>query len=297
MTIDSTIDVYLTHLAVERRLAKNSLAAYARDLRTCADFLERRRVVDACEVTQSHLLDFLVELHRHKLTARSVARSLVAIRGFFSFLRHEGTVKSDPTTMIETPVKIQKLPHVLSLEEVDLLLAQPDRRTSLGLRDHALLHLFYASGIRISEMAGLTLDRVDLQAGWVRVLGKGSKERIVPMGQPAVEAIRLYLDDARPKLVATTMSDRLFIGRGGVSITRQRLWEIIKLYARKSGVRQNITPHMLRHSFATHLVERGADLRSIQLMLGHADISTTQIYTHVSRKHLHELHRKFHPRS
>ncbi|HPQ81997.1 MAG TPA: site-specific tyrosine recombinase XerD, partial [bacterium] len=273
------------------------LEAYAHDLRRFAQFLTGRGKEDAASATEPDVLAYLVELHEAKLTSRSVTRNLVAIRGFFRHMIRERLLKEDPTGKIEFPGRWQKLPHFLSVGQVDALLSQPDKRTTLGLRDHAILQLFYASGLRISEMSSLTVDQVNLQQGFVRPVGKGSKERIVPMGQAAIEALSEYLDEGRPKLAGKHICDRLFLSRLGRGIGRARLWEMIKGYARGAGIKTNVTPHMLRHSFATHLIERGADLRVVQAMLGHADVSTTQIYTHVSKTHLSELYRKFHPRS
>ena len=295
--IDTQIDLYLTHLRVERQLSANTLEAYGHDLRRFAQFLAKRGRDDAASATEPDVLAYLVELHEAKLTSRSVTRNLVVIRGLFHHLIRERIVKSDPTVQVEFPGRWKKLPHFLSVEQVDALLSQPDRRTLLGLRDHAILHLFYASGLRISEMSDLTVDQVNLQQGFVRPIGKGSKERIVPMGQAAIMALTEYLSEARPKLSGRRLCDRLFLSRLGGGIGRARLWEMIKGYAQKAGIKVNVTPHMLRHSFATHLIERGADLRVVQAMLGHADVSTTQIYTHVSKTHLADLYRKFHPRS
>jgi len=296
-TVDTAIDRYLTHLRVERQLAQNTLEAYGHDLRCFAEHLSAKGVGDIGAVDQRHVLGFLVGLHEGSLTSRSVTRYLVAIRGLFAFLIRDRVIDKDPTAQVEFPARWKKLPHFLTMEQVDALLASPDRRTVLGQRDHAILHLFYASGLRISEMSALTTDRINLQQGYVMPMGKGSKERVVPMGGQAIEALTEYLGDARTKLAGKRICDRLFLSRRGTGITRQRLWEIIKECARHAGIKINVTPHMLRHSFATHLIERGADLRIVQAMLGHADVSTTQIYTHVSRAHVQELYRKFHPRA
>lgn len=297
LDVDQNIDFYLNHLRVERQLAKNSVEAYGHDLRCFAEFLTANGKSDIGSVDESSILSFLVTLHEDGLTSRSVTRYLVVIRGFFCFLAREKRIEKNPTAQIEFPGRWKKLPHFLSMEQVDCLLSQPDRRTVLGLRDHAILQLFYASGLRISEMSMLTTDRVNLQQGYCMPLGKGSKDRVVPMGREAIGAISEYLSDGRQKLAGGRLSDYLFLSRRGKNVSRQRLWEIIKAYAKSSGIRINVTPHMLRHSFATHLIERGADLRVVQTMLGHSDISTTQIYTHVSRKHLKDLHRKHHPRA
>jgi integrase/recombinase XerD len=296
-SIDSCIDRYLTHLRVERQLAANTLEAYGHDLRTFAQHLTSKGRADIDEVEERDILSFLIALHDDRLTSRSVTRYLVVIRGLFTFLLKEKIIEKDPVSKVEFPAKWKKLPHFLTLEQVDDLLAQPRRDDTLGIRDHAIMQLFYASGLRISEMSSLTTDRINLQQGYVMPMGKGSKERVVPMGKQAIDALSEYIDESRPKLSGKRICEKLFLSRRGSGISRQRLWEIIKKYARQAGIRINVTPHMLRHSFATHLIERGADLRIVQTMLGHADVSTTQIYTHVSRRHVQELYKKFHPRS
>ncbi|MFH0798553.1 MAG: site-specific tyrosine recombinase XerD [Pseudomonadota bacterium] len=296
-SIDQHIDYYLTHLRVERQLARNTLDAYGRDLRRFADFIASKGIEDVKKLAETDILAYLVRLHDAKLTSRSVMRSLVVLRNFFMHLLKGRVIEKSPTAQVEFPARWHKLPHFLSLEQVDALLAQPDRRTVLGSRDHAILQLFYASGLRISEVSALTTDRVNLQQGFCMPMGKGSKERVVPMGKVAIDAITDYMRDARPELAGKRICDSLFLSRLGGGLSRPRLWEIVKGYAKGAGIRINVTPHMLRHSFATHLLERGADLRMVQAMLGHADVSTTQIYTHVSRAHLQEMYRKFHPRS
>ncbi|HQH80413.1 MAG: Tyrosine recombinase XerD [bacterium ADurb.Bin270] len=293
----SRIDFYLNHLRVERQLAKNSVEAYSHDLRSFAEYAEKRKVGEVAEIGEDLALSFLASLAEGGIGTRSITRYLVVLRGFFSFMTREKIISTDPTAQIEFPGRWKKLPKFLSIEQVDLMLRQPDVKTTLGVRDHAILELFYASGLRISEMSGLTTDRINLQQGYCMPFGKGSKERVVPMGGEAIAAIALYLEEGRGKLARGMVVDELFLSRRGGRISRQRLWEIIKFYARKAGIKINVTPHMLRHSFATHLIERGADLRVVQMMLGHVDIATTQIYTHLSRRHLQELYKKFHPRA
>lgn len=297
MSLDQHIDSFIMNIRVERQLAKNTVEAYARDLRGLATSLTRQGITAPERVEEAHILTFLVELGQRKLSSRSTARCLVAVRRLFRFLLDQKVIMKDPTAQIESPGKWQKLPKVLSLENVDALLAQPDRATPLGMRDHAIVQLMYASGLRISEMADLTIHQVSVEPGFVRPIGKGSKERIVPMGRVAINAIGDYLSHARPGLAKGSRSENLFLSRHGEGLTRQRLWMIVKSMARQAGITTNVTPHMLRHSFATHMLERGADLRSVQTMLGHADISTTQIYTHVDTKHLRNLYKKFHPRA
>lgn len=296
-SFDLLIDRYIMHLRVERHLSAKTIEAYSHDLKRLGDFLEKQGVSAPGKVVETDLLPFLVLLHREKIGSRSVARYLSAIRGFFKFLVKEKEIKASPVARIESPARWQKLPKFLTLTDVDSLLAQPDRKTELGLRDHAILQVMYASGLRISELAGLTLERLNLQQGFVIIMGKGSKERLVPVGKVAMDALNEYLGTSRPRLMRGKMGDHVFVSHSGDGLSRQRLWEIIKLNAKRAGIRQNVTPHMLRHSFATHLLERGADLRSVQTMLGHSDISTTQIYTHVTTKHLQDLYKKFHPRA
>ena len=296
-SLDNQIDNYITHLRVERHLAAHTVESYSHDLRRLAQFLAKQGIDSPDKVAETHLLPFLVLLHREKIGSRSVARYLSAFRGFFRFLIKEKEIKNNPLAQIESPARWQKLPKFLTLTDVDSLLTQPDKKTDLGLRDHAIIQLMYASGFRISELADLTLERLNLQQGFVIIMGKGSKERLVPVGRVALDALNEYLDTTRPKLMNGKMGDHVFVSHSGERLSRQRLWEIIKANARKTGIRINVTPHMLRHSFATHLLERGADLRSVQTMLGHADIATTQIYTHVTTKHLQDLYKKFHPRA
>ncbi len=295
--IDRHIDDYLTYIKVEKHLSPNTLEAYARDLRRLSHFLMGRSLSDIQKIEESDILEFLISLHNADMTSRSVTRTLVTIRGFFSRLTIEKKITANPSAKIEFPAKWKKLPHVLTIAQVDALLDQPDRRTILGVRDNAILQLFYASGLRISEIATMEVDRINLQQGFCLPFGKGSKERVVPMGKSAIEAITEYLDMARGRLGKKFICDKLFLSRLGKGLSRQRLWGMIKTYAKSAGISINVTPHMLRHSFATHLIENGAELRFVQVMLGHADISTTQIYTHVSRAHLKSLYDKFHPRA
>lgn len=295
-SIEQTLDKYIAYLKTEKGLAVNSIGAYSRDLTEFVDFLKQKNIDRADKIEEQDILAYLLHLNERKLGSRSITRNLVTLRGLFRFLLMEKEIGADPISKVEFPARWHKLPHVLSVEQVDDLLSQPDKRTVLGLRDYAILQLFYASGLRISELSSLTIDRINLQQGFCIPLGKGNKERIVPIGRVAIDALGKYLEDSHPKLASKKICDRLFLSQWGRGISRPRLWEIIKGYAKTSGIKINVTPHMLRHSFATHMIERGADLRTVQTMLGHADISTTQIYTHVSRKHISELYKKFHPR-
>lgn len=297
MTMDDLIDRYLTFITVEKRLSKNTLDAYSRDLRRFANYLEKKGFKKFGLINEVTILSYIIHLNELGISSRSVARNIVTLRRLFGFLVHEKEISLDPMSNLESPMIFKRLPNVLSIDDIEAMIAKPDCKTHLGLRDFALIQLFYSSGLRISEMSDLTIDRVNLTQGYCIPLGKGSKERLVPIGRPAVDAIKEYLEHSRPLLARKRFCDGLFLSQLGKGISRKRLWEIIKGYAKEAGIKVNVTPHMLRHSFATHMLERGADLRSIQTMLGHADISTTEIYTHVSKTHLKELYKKFHPRS
>jgi integrase/recombinase XerD len=297
LTLDDAIDRYLDHLKVERNLSPHSLDSYARDLRQFADHLGKAGVDAAAAVKPEHVTGFLLARATAKIAARSRARSLSALRGWFRFLRAERYLDADPTSAIDGPRLARPLPVVLSLAEVDRLLAAPDRADPRGLRDAAMIETMYSTGLRVSELVTLRLDEVDLSAGYLRTTGKGRKQRLVPMGDAATDLIDRYLREARPTFVKRGTEAALFLTRLGRSMTRQGFWKLLGGYVRAAGVRGKISPHKLRHSFATHLLERGADLRAVQAMLGHADISTTQIYTHVSRARLVELYKKHHPRA
>jgi integrase/recombinase XerD len=290
------LDLFLEHLVVERGLRQNSLEAYQRDLLRYLEYLEARGK-EVTALDRAEIPRYLLALREADLAPRSVARHLSAIRQFHRFLVRQGRAAEDPTAHIESPRPWRRLPGVLSSEEVDRLLAACETTTPHGLRDRAMLELMYASGLRVSELVGLRLGDVDQGVGVVRVVGKGDKERLVPVGEAALASLKAYLAAGRPRLQRGQPSDALFLGRHGRGLTRQMFWQLIKRAARAAGIVKPVTPHTLRHSFATHLLERGADLRSVQLMLGHADIGTTQIYTHVSRAHLKALYDKYHPRA
>jgi integrase/recombinase XerD len=290
------LDSFLEHLVVERGLRQNSLEAYQRDLLRYLAYL-RTRNLEAGSLDRTDIPRYLLTLREAGLAPRSVARHLSAIRQFHRFLLRQGRAKADPTSHLEAPRPWRRLPGVLSSDEVDRILAVREGATPRGLRDRAMLELMYASGLRVSELIGLRLGDVDLSLGLVRVVGKGDKERLVPVGDAAAASLRAYLKAGRPRLEKRCPSESLFLGRHGRGLTRQMFWQLIKRVAGAAGVTASVTPHTLRHSFATHLLERGADLRSVQLMLGHADIGTTQIYTHLSRAHLKAIYDKFHPRA
>ena len=301
--MDLDVQCFLDHLRVERGLARNSVAAYASDLAAWIKFLEAEGCQSLATADGGHVRGFLVTLA--SLSARSQARRLVALRQLYRYLKGEGICQTDPTETVEMPRFGRPLPAYLNAEEVRELLAAPTRflpksdgARARGLRDAAMLELLYASGLRVSELVGLPMDAVNLRMGVVRVLGKGDKERLVPLGAPAQAAIDVYLGEARALLTKPgPPADALFLSQQGRAMTRQAFWKSIKTYAVSAGITRPISPHKLRHAFATHLVEHGADLRSVQVMLGHADISTTEIYTHVSRRHLGQVHRQFHPRA
>ena len=284
------VDRYLAYLRIERGLAQNTLDAYQRDLATYCEHLENTEV---SQVRPAQVSAFLKFLYSRGLKPRSAARGLAAVRGLHRFLLMEKGAQENPTINVEAPRAFLPLPHFLNVEEVDRLLAAPDGNTPRGVRDRAMIEVLYATGLRVSELVGLRIDGVNLDAGFVRCLGKGSKERIVPLGASACEAVDAYLKTAR----GPHPSELVFLSEKGDSLTRFEFWESLKKYASKAGIRKNISPHVLRHSFATHLLERGADLRAVQMMLGHANISTTQIYTHVIRERLKAIYKSCHPRA
>jgi integrase/recombinase XerD len=290
-------DSFISYLAVVKGLSKNTLESYGRDVSKCVAYLEERGIVDIREVDYKVILDFLTHLRGQNLNARSVARILVSIKQFFKFLLAEKIIEKDPTFLIRTPKIRTSIPGVLSLDDVEKLLSAPDGKTPEGVRDLAMLEVLYATGIRVTELVSLQLNSVNFELGYLMVYGKGGKERIVPIGDKAIASLKEYMNISRPSLLKSRKSVYLFVTRRGGKMTRQGFWKLIKGYAGRTGIGKKISPHTLRHSFATHLLERGADLRTIQIMLGHSDISTTQIYTHIERERLKEIHRKYHPRS
>ncbi len=299
MEITPTIQSFLTHVRVEKGLSPNTLAAYRRDMVKFDEFAKKRKLTLEA-VTRDVLVDFLSSLYRQKLESRTVARHLVTLRNFFRFAQVQELIPADPSLNLESPKIRRTLPGYLRLDEVELLLSQPDDKTPLGLRDRAMLEVLYSTGLRVSELVGLRVMDLDTSVGCVRCIGKGDKERIVPIGKKALALVEGYLREARPKLVGKgkqALATTLFINRRGSPISRVGVWKILSAYGRQAGLRVGSTPHMLRHSFATHLLERGADLRSVQLMLGHSDISTTQIYTHVVEERLKQIYKAHHPRA
>jgi integrase/recombinase XerD len=289
------LPIFLDYLAVEKGLAKNSLAAYRTDLQRFGKWLADHEI-ELEGVERLHIIRYFQALRGAGISARSVARALAAIRGMFRFLAAERHLKRDPTENIENPKLWTTLPKSLQPSEVEALLKAPDRATPEGLRDGAMLELLYATGLRVSELIHVKIESLVMDAGFLRTIGKGSKERIVPFGDSARDAIVAYIERGRPHFVKAP-DPHLFLSRRGRPMTRQSFWMKIDRYARLAGISTHISPHVLRHSFATHLLENGADLRSVQLMLGHSDISTTQIYTHVSRARLQRMYEQFHPRA
>ncbi len=294
MTVYDLLDEFITHLRVERGLAQNTIQAYSRDLVRFFMYLESRNLTPF-EIARGCIRDYVGTLSS-RLSKRSQARNISAIKTFFRFLVSEGRMKENPARLMETPRIPRKLPDILSLDEVMQLLVQPDITTPLGQRDRAMLELLYATGLRVSELVGLRVSDVKLEAGYVKTLGKGAKERLVPFGEKALQAVRAYLSYGRPALLKDGHPPHLFLNFRGKPLTRQGFWKIAGNHGRAAGIKKRIKPHGLRHSFASHLLEAGADLRSVQVMLGHVDITTTQIYTHVTRGRLKELHEKCHPR-
>ena len=290
------VDQYLNYLKIEKGLAQKTISAYAGDLDFFLTHLSESGINDLTAIDTTTVLRYVIELRRSGRGARTRARHLVAIRGLFQYLMQLNLLDSNPAKLIDLPKAGLKLPEVIGIGQVDDLLAVPDRDKPKGLRDASMLELLYAAGLRISEMINLEVTAVNLEAGFVRVLGKGNKERIVPIGRKAIACIQLYLSQARPLLLKGMTSRFIFVGRAAKPMTRQGFWKLFRRYAVKAGLPQSATPHSLRHSFASHLLEGGADLRAVQVMLGHVDIATTQIYTHVAQKRLIEIHKKFHPR-
>jgi len=299
--LESTIHVFLSYLRVERALAQNSILAYGRDLKRFSEFVRKRQKNKVEEVTREDIVDFLSNLYKEKMDSRSVARYLVSLRGLYKFAMMEGLVNTDPTENFESPKIRNSLPTYLRVEEINKLLEAPNLSTPVGLRDRAMLEILYSTGLRVSELLNLRISDIDMRVGCVRCIGKGDKERLVPIGRKAIEAIEQYLAHGRPKFARPSSppphSHVLLLTSVGRRLSRVGIWKIIHNYGVRLGLRGRLTPHKLRHSFATHLLERGADLRSVQLMLGHADISTTQIYTHVVEERLKEIYKAHHPRA
>ena len=295
-SLDHYVDQYLSYVIVEKGLAEKTLESYGQDLARYLDFLRENGIGEIAHTDSYTILKHLLCLEESGLGPRSRARHLVTLRGFYKFLTTEGFLPKDPAKLIDLPKTGLKLPDVLTVEEVTRLLNTPGTEKPRDLRDGAMLELLYAAGLRVSELVNLKVQAVNTEAGFVRVFGKGSRERIVPLGRYAKEKLDHYMGAPRTVLLKNHQSPFLFVARAGNPMTRQGFWKLLRRYADRSGVLKKVTPHTMRHSFATHLLEGGADLRTVQTMLGHADISTTQIYTHVSREHLKAVHTQYHPR-
>jgi integrase/recombinase XerD len=292
---EDALRLFLEYLAVEKGLARNTVTSYARDIRKFVDFLKAGKIAWN-RVTEDTLVGFVHRESQAGLSARSLARLISALRSFFKFLVLSGFVKKDPSSRLTTPSTWLALPKFLTVAEVEALLRAPDEKKAQGVRDRAMLEVLYGSGLRVSELAALKRAEVNLTEGFLVCRGKGGKERIVPLGRSACDAVNRYIAEVRP-LVDGDRREELFLSRRGRPFSRQGLWKLLRQHARQAGLSEKISPHILRHSFATHLLERGADLRSVQLMLGHSQITTTQIYTHVSRERLRSVYDKFHPRA
>ncbi len=290
------IDEYLNYLSVEKGASRNTIDGYSRDLNRYAAFIDDLGIRDMGKIGTEELISYLARLKGNGLAANSVNRALAALRGFYKYLLRMKKVDGTPVAHVELAKVWMHLPDVLSREEMSLMLAQPGSATPVALRDAAMLELMYATGIRVSELIGLTVNSINWQVGYLVAMGKGEKERIVPVGKPAYDQVKRYIEGARPLLLKGRENDSLFLNRSGKGLSRQGFWKIVKKYAAKVNLEKKVHPHTFRHCFASHLLEGGADLRSVQIMLGHADISTTQIYTHVTRERLKEIHRKYHPR-
>lgn len=295
--MEQLIDAFLDHLTVERGLASNTRIAYRADLAQFTDFLQRRGIEHLNAAQRQHITEYLLHRRKGGLSARSLSRHLAAIRMFCRFLSREKLLAMDVTQTIDSPKLWRTLPHTLDYGEVERLLAVPNTRTKLGLRDRAMLEFMYATGLRVSEVAHIKLGDITFEAGFLRSVGKGNKERIVPIGKHAIEWVQRYLHEARGSLAKAENLGEVFLSTRGKPLSRKTIWVLIKKYARRAGITKNITPHTLRHSFATHLLDGGADLRVVQDLLGHSDVATTQRYTHVSKQRLRAVYTEAHPRA
>jgi len=290
------LERYLNYLLIERGVAQNTLEAYGRDLQRFLAFITQKGLSHFKDATPEIIVEYLVLIKNEGLSANSMNRALAALRGFYKYLLMEKLIEQTPLANIELAKVWMRLPDTISKEEMKVILAQPGDKTPAALRDTAMLELLYATGIRVSELINLTMNSINWQVGFLTVMGKGSKERIVPIGKTAYDCVRVYVDKARPQLMQKKSTEVLFLNRFGGKFSRQGFWKMVIRYSSKAGLIKKVHPHTFRHSFASHLLEGGADLRTVQVMLGHADISTTQIYTHITRDRLKEIHQKYHPR-
>ncbi|MGD9234657.1 MAG: site-specific tyrosine recombinase XerD [Desulfobacterales bacterium] len=295
-SLDIFVDQYINYLVFEKGLSEKTIESYSSDLSKYLEFLKQKGIKDITQADTPLILKHLIALRESGLGSKSCARHLITLRGFYKFLAQEKILEFDPAKLIDLPKSGLKLPDVLSVSEINLLLNIPDSNKPLGKRNSAMIELLYAAGLRVSELVNLKFLDVNLEACFVRVLGKGSKERIVPFGLYARNKLDDYINNSRPLLLKNHISQYLFVARAGKPMTRQGFWKLLKQYVKQAGIKKTVTPHSFRHSFASHLLEGGADLRTVQVMLGHVDISSTQIYTHVARDHLRQIHEKYHPR-
>ena len=294
---DALLDTFLGHLTVEKGLTPRTVEVYSRDLHRFCAYLSTQDIADIRQAGSRHIVSFLSSLHEQGISTRTQSRVLTALRGLYRFLQRENELPGkNPTALLHLPKFGRSLPHVPSQEQVDALISLPDAATPLGMRNQTMLEVLYATGLRVSELVQLAVSQVNREAGFVRVRGKGNRERLVPLGTRALAQLQRYLDTVRPALLKQRSSDYIFLTRAGKPLTRQAFWALIRGYAKRSPEGRPVYPHALRHAFATHLLEGGADLRAVQSMLGHADIATTQIYTHLASARLREVHRKYHPR-
>lgn len=293
--INRLLEEYLHYLRVERGLAHNTLASYRNDLNQFLQYLQTKQITTLTEVDKNTIIEYLTfQTQQHKENS-SIIHSITSLRRFFSYLVQEKIIIKDPMLLIDTPKKKQKLPEVLSIKEVETLLATPNTAQILGMRDRTILEVMYATGLRVSEIINIKLNDLHLSLGIIQTIGKGNKERIIPIGDIAAKWIERYLNESRPKLLKQKRSPYLFLNFHGEQLTRQGIWKNLKAHVKKAGIQKNVTPHTLRHSFATHILENGADLRIVQELLGHSDISTTQIYTHLSKQRLSKVYNQAHP--
>lgn len=291
------LDSFYNYLSVIKGLSKNTLESYIRDCSKFVKYLDNLNIYDFRDVNHSNILDFLDILRKQRAKANTIARHIASIKQFFKYLVLEKVIKIDPTSNIRTPKLNMALPDILTLNDIEKLLDTPNINTNIGMRDSTMLEVLYASGIRVSELVNLKIKDLNFELGYIVVFGKGSKERIVPLGKFAIEKLTKYINNIRSSFLRDKTSEYLFLNRNGYNMTRQGFWKILKVHSLKAAINKTITPHTIRHTFASHLLERGADLRTIQLLLGHSDISSTQIYTHIDIKRLKEIHRQHHPRA
>ncbi|EPP7143559.1 site-specific tyrosine recombinase XerD [Enterococcus hirae] len=295
--MNEEINDYLHYLTIERGLSLNTRKSYERDLLQYLHYLEDEQINSWQDVDRYVVINYLEKMHDEKKAPATVTRMITSLRRFHQFLRQERLTDHDPMQHIDTPKKVQKLPSTLSLTEVERLIETPDTTKNIGIRDRAILEVMYATGMRVSELVGLKLSDLHLSLGLVQTLGKGDKERIIPLGDYAIQWLERYLDEARPLLVANPSETHVFVNHHGTGLSRQGIWKNLKQLVREAGINKEVTPHTLRHSFATHLLENGADLRTVQELLGHADISTTQIYTHITKKRMTDVYKQHFPRA